>query len=255
MSVEFEGKIVLVTGGASGIGKETARQFLLEGAKVLITDINEAAGEAFCRSVPDPDKVAFFHHDVSTEEGWIDAMNFLRSRFGIMDILVNSAGIAISTPLEEMSLKEWQKQNGVNLDGTFLGVKNAILEMKGRGGAIVNLASIAADVGIFAAPGYCASKAGVKNFTKAAALYCAHYGYNIRVNAIMPGYIETPMVEDVLKTQGEPGSFGEKLRLLHPLGHFGQPEDIAAGILFAASDKAKFMTGTSIPIDGGYLAQ
>ncbi len=255
MSGDFEGKVALITGGASGIGKETARQFLLEGAKVLITDINEEAGLEFCESAPRPTNVAFCKHDVSTEEGWENAISCLNEKFGRMDILVNSAGIAISTPLEEMSLKEWQMQNGVNLDGTFLGVKSAIKEMKGHGGSIVNIASIAADVGIFAAPGYCASKAGVKNFTKAAALYCAQYGYKIRVNAIMPGYIETPMVEGVLKTQGEPGSFGEKLRKMHPIGHFGQPEDIAAGILFAASDKAKFMTGSAIPIDGGYLAQ
>ncbi|MBL4907398.1 MAG: SDR family oxidoreductase [Sneathiella sp.] len=255
MSGEFEGKVALITGGASGIGKETARQFLDEGAKVLITDINEKAGKEFCENVPQKENVAFCKHDVSTEEGWETVRTFLEDRFGQLDILVNSAGIAISTPLEEMSLKEWQMQNGVNLDGTFLGVKFAIKEMKARGGAIVNIASIAADVGIFAAPGYCASKAGVKNFTKAAALYCAQYGYKIRVNSIMPGYIETPMVAGVLKTQGEPGSFGEKLRKMHPIGHFGQPEDIAAGILFAASDKAKFMTGSAIPIDGGYLAQ
>lgn len=255
MGKEFEGKVVLITGGASGIGKETARHFLIEGAKVLITDLNSEGGEAFCRDAPYSENAAFFKHDVATEEGWQDAMSFVREKFGKLDILVNSAGIAISTPLEDMTLKEWQFQNSVNLDGTFLGVKYAIKEMKGRGGAIVNIASIAADVGIFAAPAYCASKAGVKNFTKAAALYCAHYKYNIRVNAIMPGYIETPMVEGVLKQQGTPGSFGEKLRELHPMGHFGQPEDIAAGILFAASDKAKFMTGSAIPIDGGYLAQ
>ncbi|MBL4666668.1 MAG: SDR family oxidoreductase, partial [Sneathiella sp.] len=248
MKQEFEGKIVLITGGASGIGKETARQFLLEGAKVLVTDLNTELGEAFCRGAPNSENVAFFHHDVATENGWQNAMSFVREKFGKLNILVNSAGIAISTRLEDMTLEEWQFQNSVNLDGTFLGVKYAIKEMKGVGGSIVNIASIAADVGIFAAPAYCASKAGVKNFTKAAALYCAHYKYNIRVNAIMPGYIETPMVEGILQQQGTPGSFGEKLRELHPMGHFGQPEDIAAGILFAASDKAKFMTGSAIPI-------
>lgn len=255
MSGEFSGKVALVTGGASGIGAETVRQFYQEGASVLITDLNDKDGMAFAESFQDPARVQFCKLDVASEESWEQAMEFNRQAFGKLDVLVNSAGVAVSTPLEKMSLKEWQFQQSVNLDGTFLGVKNAILEMKGKGGAIVNIASIAAEVGIFAAPAYCASKAGVKNFTKAAALYCAQYNYNIRINAIMPGYIETPMVEGVLKQQGQPGSFGEKLRELHPLGHFGQPEDIAAGILFAASERAKFMTGSAIPIDGGYLAQ
>ncbi len=255
MTGEFSGKVALVTGGASGIGRETVRQFIAAGASVLVTDINETGGFALCEEIGQADRIRFFKLDVASEEAWETAMEFNRAVFGRLDILVNSAGIAISTPLEEMSLKEWQFQNSINLDGTFLGVKNAILEMKEKGGAIVNIASIAAEVGIFAAPGYCAGKAGVKNFTKAAALYCAQYGYKIRINAIMPGYIETPMVSGVLKQQGTPGTFGEKLRKLHPVGHFGQPEDIAAGILFAASDKAKFMTGSAIPIDGGYLAQ
>ncbi len=255
MSGEFSGKVALITGAASGIGRETARQFLMEGASVLITDINEAEGRRFCEELEAPERAKFCTLDVSKEESWEAAIAFNREVFGKLDILVNSAGIAVSIPLEEMSLKDWQFQNSINLDGTFLGVKYAILEMKETAGAIVNIASIAADVGIFAAPGYCASKAGVKNFTKAAALYCGQYGYKIRVNAIMPGYIDTPMVSGVLKQQGTPGSFGEKLRKLHPIGHFGEPEDIAAGILFAASDKAKFMTGSAIPIDGGYLAQ
>lgn len=255
MPGDFQDKIVMITGGASGIGRETARQFLMEGAKVLITDLNEEAGLAFCAATDFPDRIAFLKHDVSTEESWEDAIEFLNNRFGRLDILVNSAGIVLSIPLEEMSLKQWRFQNAVNLDGTFLGVKYAIGNMKGRGGAIVNIASIAADVGMFAAVGYCASKAGVKNLTKASALYCAHHGYNIRVNAIMPGYIETPMVDNIFAPLDEPDMLKKTLERMHPMGHFGQPEDIAAGILFAASEKAKFMTGSAIPIDGGYLAQ
>lgn len=255
MSGDFQDKVVMITGGASGIGREAARQFLKEGAKVLITDLNEEAGQAVCAESNNPDRIAFLKQDVSTEESWEKAIEFLNDRFGRLDVLVNSAGIVLSIPLEEMSLKQWQHQNAVNLDGTFLGVKYAIGNMKGRGGAIVNIASIAADVGMFAAVGYCASKAGVKNFTKAAALYCAHHQYNIRINSIMPGYIETPMVETIFEPVENSDFLKKTLERMHPLGHFGQPEDIAAGILFAASEKAKFMTGSAIPIDGGYLAQ
>jgi 3(or 17)beta-hydroxysteroid dehydrogenase len=255
MSGDFQDKVVLVTGGASGIGAETVRQFLGEGAYVLIADVDDDAGNALCAELQPAERVAFCHLDVSKEDSWQNAMTTVNKQFGALDILVNNAGIVVSTPLEEMSLDEWQLQQSVNLDGVFLGVRNAINEMKGRSGAIVNIGSIASQVGIFAAPAYCASKAGVLNFTKAAALYCAQYKYKIRINAILPGYIDTPLVEGIMDEQGTPGSFGEKLRSLHPIGHFGKPEDIAAGVLFAASDKAKFMTGTAIPIDGGYLAQ
>lgn len=251
---EFDNKVVLVTGGASGIGRETALQFLKQGAKVLITDLNSDGGEDVLKEAGS-DNIAFFRHDVSSEESWQQAMAYLHDVFGPADILVNSAGIALSDKLEDMSLERWQLQQAVNLDGTFLGVKYAIKDMKEKSGAIVNIASIAGEVGIFAAPAYCASKAGVKNFTKAAALYCAQYKYKIRVNAVMPGYIQTPMVEDVLSQQGTPGTFGEKLRKMHPIGHFGEPLDIAEAIMFAASNRSKFMTGVAIPIDGGYLAQ
>ncbi len=172
-----------------------------------------------------------------------------------MDVLVNCAGVSFSDPLEDMTLARWRLQQAVNVDGTFLGVKYAIKEMKARKGAIVNIASIASDVGIFAAVGYCATKGAVKTFTKAAALYCAQYKYDIRVNAIQPGYIETVMVTDVLDVHPQKEALANKIQKMHPMGHFGEPDDIPAGILFAASEKAKFMTGASILIDGGYLAQ
>ncbi len=255
MSGDFQEKVVLVTGGASGIGKETVQQFLAEGAKVVFTDLNEAKGNALCASSDYPDRLRFKRQDVAEEADWEAVFDFVRTEFGTLDVLVNNAGIAISTPLEKMSLEEWRLQHAVNLDAVFLGTRFAIKEMKGRGGAIVNISSVAGEVGIFAAPAYCSSKAAVLNFTKATALYCGQYKYNIRVNAILPGYTETPLVEDVMAQQGSPGSFGEKLKSMHPIGHFGEPADIAAGILFAASDKARFMTGSAIPIDGGYLAQ
>lgn len=249
---EFSGKVVLVTGGASGIGRATALQFATAGAKVLITDVNEAGGNAVCS---EHTALHFAKHDVASEEGWQDVIRILNEKCGPMDILVNSAGVSFSDPLEDMTLARWRLQQAVNIDGTFLGVKYAIKEMKTRKGAIVNIASIASDVGISAAVGYCATKGAVKSFTTAAALYCAQHKYNIRVNAIQPGYIETPMVMDALETHQTPDLLAAKIKQLHPMGRFGEPDDIAAGILFAASDKAKFMTGASIPIDGGYLAQ
>ncbi len=252
---EFSGKVIVVTGAASGIGKATVRQFLAEGAFVVGTDINVEAGSKLSDEINNPAKFHFLQHDVANEDAWVQVLKDVKSIYGPLDVLVNSAGISFSDPLEDMTLERWRTQQAVNMDGTFLGVKHAIHEMKGRGGAIVNIASIASDVGIFAAVGYCATKGAVKSFTKAAALYCAQYNYNIRVNAIQPGYIETPMVRDVLDVHSHKDVLEKKIRDLHPLGHFGEPDDIAAGILFAASDKAKFMTGASIPIDGGYLAQ
>ncbi|MFT6559303.1 SDR family NAD(P)-dependent oxidoreductase, partial [Sneathiella sp.] len=161
MSGEFSGKSVLVTGGASGIGKATVCQFFEQGANVLVTDINEEDGRALVDRLDEPSRVQFFKLDVASEKNWEDAIDFHKATFGRLDILVNSAGISIDKPLEEMPLKDWQFQNSINLDGTFLGVRNAIREMKHEGGAIVNIASILADVGFFGATGYCAGKAGV----------------------------------------------------------------------------------------------
>jgi 3(or 17)beta-hydroxysteroid dehydrogenase len=214
--------------------------------------LNESAGRAIAHEYDD---LHFVKHDVTREESWEKAITAMQDKCGPMDVLVNSAGVSFSDPLEDMSLDRWRLQQAINVDGTFLGVKYAIKEMKSRKGAIVNIASIASDVGIFAAVGYCATKGAVKTFTKAAALYCAQYKYDIRVNAIQPGYIETPMVTDVLGVHQNQDILTEKLKKMHPMGHFGEADDIAAGILFAASEKAKFMTGASIPIDGGYLAQ
>ncbi len=252
---EFSGKVVLITGGASGIGRATALQFLAEGASVMITDVNTAAGDRLIAEQGERPDFAFQPLDVTSEEDWQAAVAALNAKFGPMDVLVNCAGVSFSDPLEDMTLDRWRLQQAVNVDGTFLGVKYAIKEMKARKGAIVNIASIASDVGIFAAVGYCATKGAVKTFTKAAALYCAQYKYDIRVNAIQPGYIETAMVTDVLNLHPQKEVLENKIKKMHPMGHFGEPDDIAAGILFAASEKAKFMTGASIPIDGGYLAQ
>ncbi|WP_025900095.1 SDR family NAD(P)-dependent oxidoreductase [Sneathiella glossodoripedis] len=249
---EFSGKNVFVTGGASGIGHATALKFIEQGATVLITDLNEKAGTEIANN---HENLFFAPHDVADEKSWQQAIAKMKSICGSMDILVNCAGVSFSDPLEDMTLERWRQQQAVNVDGTFLGVKYAIREMKERKGAIVNIASIASDVGIFAAVGYCATKGAVKSLTKAAALYCAQYKYDIRVNAIQPGYIETPMVTDVLHINKDAERLAQKLKKMHPLGHFGEPDDIAHAILFAASDRAKFMTGTSIPVDGGYLAQ
>ena len=174
-------------------------------------------------------------------------------RFGRLDILVNNAGVNLWKKIEDTSLHEWRWLMSVNLDGVFLGTKYAIQAMKKNGGgSIINISSVAGIVGTLDTSAYHASKGGMRLFMKAAALECskAGYGYNIRVNSVHPGVIKTPMVDGLLKDE-------DKMRTAlswHPIGRFGEPEDIAYGVLYLASDESKFITGAELVIDGGWTA-
>jgi NAD(P)-dependent dehydrogenase (short-subunit alcohol dehydrogenase family) len=246
-------KVALVTGGALGLGRAMAVTMAREGAKVVVTDLRDADGaDAVCEIEKAGGAGRFFHHDVTKEEDWSRVIDDTLASFGRLDVVVNNAGIALPGDVEEASVAHWRKLMSCNLDGVFLGTKYGILGIKKgeRGGSIINLSSIEGLVGDPDLAAYNASKGGVRLFTKSAALHCAKTGTGIRVNSIHPGYIWTPMVEM---------GFGEAKRkaliALHPVGHLGQPEDVAWGVVYLASDESKFVTGSELVIDGGYTAQ
>jgi 3(or 17)beta-hydroxysteroid dehydrogenase len=248
-------KVALVTGGALGLGRATALLLAREGAKVVVTDMRDADGADTVSEIEKAGGTAcFFHHNVSLEDEWIKVVNGAVARFGRLDVLVNNAGIAIPGNAEDAPFADWRKVMSVNLDGVFLGVEYAIRAMKqgGHGGSIINLSSIEGLVGDADLAAYNASKGGVRLLTKSAALHCAKTGTGIRVNSIHPGFIWTPMVEN---GPGDAEARRKALIALHPVGHLGEPDDIAWGVVYLASEEAKFITGSELVIDGGYTAQ
>lgn len=255
----LEGKIALITGAASGIGKATAERFAREGAKVALTDIDPDKGEELAEELVKSGHEAFYQTlDVVNPEEWRTVVESVTNRWDRLDILVNSAGIGRAKGLLEMSYDFWHQTISINLDGTFLGTQAAVDSMKDTGGgAIVNISSVLGFVGMSNISAYAASKGGVRLFTKAAAIECANKGYNVRVNSVHPGYIETPMVMRRFDKIAEAEREAEETRLKesHPLGRLGKPEEIASMILYLASDEAAFVTGAEFVADGGYLAQ
>jgi len=249
-----KGKVAIITGGAGGLGKAQALLLSKEGAKVVITDINEEEAKKVVEEIhKQGGEALFIKHDVTREKEWSEVIRRTLERFGKLDILVNNAGVNLWKKIEDTSLEEWQWLMNVNLNGVFLGTKYAMGAMKkSGGGSIVNISSVAGLVGTLDTSAYHASKGGVRLFTKAAALECskAGYDYNIRVNSVHPGVIKTAMVEGLLKDEDK----RKDALSWHPIGRFGEPEDIAYGVLYLASDESKFITGAELVIDGGWTA-
>jgi NAD(P)-dependent dehydrogenase (short-subunit alcohol dehydrogenase family) len=246
-------KIALVTGAASGIGRETAERFAEEGAEVILADIAEERLEVALAALR---RYAGGHQarvlDVTREAAWIDASKWIDATFGRLDILVNNAGYGRFQTLEETSFADWRAIMAVNLDSVFLATKYLLplLARSGKG-SIVNVSSIR---GLVAGPGtgaYCASKAGVRLFTKSTALECAAAGNGVRANSIHPGQVETPLSAAALSDPSRRRSTVDRI----PLGRMGQPVEIAAAIVFLASDASSFMTGAELVVDGGFTAQ
>ena len=249
----IEGKVALITGGSSGIGRASAALFAREGAQVVIADIDEAGGGEAVQEIGE--RASFQRLDVTSEPDWIAAIATVLERLGRLDILVNSAGVGYIKDIEQTTLEEWRFVIGVNLDGVFLGCKHGIGAIKaGAGGAIVNISSVSGLIGGHNLAAYNASKGGVRLLTKSVALHCARQGYNIRCNSVHPAFVDTPMVEAMIVRGRDPEKMRAQLARQVPLGRIGQAEEIAAGILYLASDDSSFMTGTEFVLDGGLTA-
>ena len=252
-----EGKVAVVTGGALGIGRSACLLLAREGAKVAVTDISDEQGEKVTEEIKELGGSAkYWHVDTSNEDEVSSAFSAISSEFGSIDILVNNAGIAgVNKPTHEISEEEWETVMGVNVKGVFLCTKHAIPSMKQSGaGSIINMSSIYGLVGAADLPPYHATKGAVRLMSKNDALIYAKD--NIRVNSIHPGFIWTPLVEQLARDSPEGiEAFRGQLDSRHPIGHVGDPEDIAYGVLYLASDESKFVTGSELVIDGGYTAQ
>lgn len=256
--MRLKGKVAIVTGAASGIGRATAILFGQEGAKVMCADVNAEGAERTARQIADTDgEAASTGADVSKEA---DVQRMVRDtveRWGRLDIMFNNAGVALGLPVTQVSEEAWDRLIDINLKGVFLGCKHAIPEMlKQGGGAIVNTASDAGLMGTAMLSTYSASKGGVVLLTKSLAVEWARQG--IRVNCVCPGVVRTPLLDPFLQQAEQMGAtreaVWERMARGHPIGRVGEPEEVAQAVLFLASDEASFITGVALPVDGGLQA-
>jgi NAD(P)-dependent dehydrogenase (short-subunit alcohol dehydrogenase family) len=259
---QVHGKVAIVTGGASGIGAACAETLAREGAKVLVTDVDDALGTAVVARIKTAGGDAtFLHQDVTDDAAWPDVVATAVRLYGGLHIMVANAGIGVGGLVVEMSLADWRRQTAVNLDGVFLSTKYAIPAMASSGGgSIIMMSSLAGLRGAAGLAGYCATKGGVRLFAKAMAMECAAMGVNIRVNSVHPGIIDTPIWGKTIVGAGAAGGRNaapdphEMAKTATPLARAGQSQDIANGVLFLASDASSYMTGAELVIDGGMNA-
>ena len=257
MSGRVEGKKAFITGGAQGLGAAMARRLAAEGAKVSIADINHAGAQAVAESInaEHGEGTAFaFPLDVTKEDQWIFALEEADAAMGGISVLVNNAGISRGGNIEQLSFEDWKLVMEVNVDSVFLGTKHALKYMRqNQPGSIINISSIAGLIAAHNSPAYNASKAGVWAQSKGIALHCAKQGLDIRSNSIHPTFIDTPILDRLRDQLGKEVAEGKLARQI-PLGHIGEPEDVANAALYLASDESKFMTGAEIKLDGGISA-
>jgi NAD(P)-dependent dehydrogenase (short-subunit alcohol dehydrogenase family) len=245
-------KVAMVTGAASGIGRSTAIAYAREGARVAVVDVDGEGGEQTVERIrQDGGEALFLEADVSNPEDCRAAVQATVDEYGQLDCACNNAGIAgEQNPLADYSLEGWDRLISINLSGVFYCMKYEIPAMLAAGGgSIVNMASILGHVGFAGAPAYVSSKHGVLGLTETAALEYGPQG--IRVNAVGPGFIQTPMIAGLEADQ----AVKEQLIALHPIGRLGEPEEVAELVVWLSSDRASFVTGSYYPIDGGYLAR
>lgn len=250
-----QGKVALVTGGASGIGRETVLLLAREGAQVAIGDIASAAGETLASEINTElggERVMFLHLDVSSESAWTSAIAIVQQRWDRLDILVNNAGILAAGDIETASLQQFQQLMRVNAESCFLGCKHGVRAMREHGGAIVNMASVSSWLPVEGYAAYSASKAVVASLTRSTALHCRSHALDIRVNSVHPDGVYTPMMQASLP----PGVTPEMILFdprTNPKGRAGRPEHIASVVLFLASDEARAMNGAEVHADSAIL--
>ncbi|MDP3738573.1 MAG: glucose 1-dehydrogenase [Hyphomonadaceae bacterium] len=246
------GKVALVTGAASGIGRASAIALGREGACVVLTDVQAKGEEAAAEIRKAGGKARFQMQDVTSEGEWAVVVGGIEKEFGRLDILVNNAGIAVSGMVTDLTFDDWKRQQSVNVDSVFLGTRAALpLMRKGKGGSIINISSIAGLRGAPRLSAYCASKGAVRLFSKAVALECAAIKDGVRVNSIHPGIIDTPIWGQVVPGTNEPLDLDAMSAFRVPLGVKGVPADIANAVVFLASDESRYITGEEMVIDGG----
>lgn len=252
MPGRFDGKVALVTGGSSGIGRAAALAFAKEGAQVAVADVAPAGEETLAQIRAEGGEGLFARADVSSPIEVEALVRTVVRRYGRLDAAFNNAGIeGTMATTADCTEENFDRTIAVNLKGTFLCMKQEIREMLKRGrGAIVNNASVAALVGFQELPAYCASKGGVVQLTRTAALELARSG--IRVNVVCPGVIRTPMIDRITGTDPVAEA---RFVALEPVGRMGRPEEVAAAVLYLCSDEASFVTGIAMPVDGGFVAQ
>lgn len=251
----LKGKTAIITGAGSGMGRATALLFAAEGAKVVLTDIDEAAVQAVAGEIGAAARA--LRQDVADEARWPEIVAAATGAFGSLHILVNNAGSALEGSPESATLDVWRRVHAVNVEGVFLGTRAAIPAIRASGGgSIVNIASRAA---IRAAPTYLAaygsSKGAVREYTMTVAVHCARSGYNIRCNSINPGAIDTPMLQASFDQADDPAARKRMITGRTPLGRMGRPIDIAYAALYLASDESDYVTGTELTVDGGVSCQ
>lgn len=246
-------KVAIITGGASGLGEVTARRMVENDAKVVIADLNEELGNKVADDInkDGEGKALFVKLDVTSEEGWKDAVQKTIDEFGRLDVLVNSAGISIAKTVEDSTIDDFRKSFAINVEGPFLDSNESVKYMKENenGGSIINIVSIAGLRGLQNAAPYSTTKGALRLLTVATAVYYANQNYNVRVNGVYPSYIRTPMLEDVYSDEEI-----EKLKDLIPIGYLGAPENVADNIVYLASDESMYVTGTEQILDGGLTA-
>ena len=249
--MRLQNKVALISGGAKGMGAVEAKLFAKEGAKVVIGDVLETEGKQIEAEINETGgECLFVPLDVTDENQWNEAVAATLRRFGKLDILINNAGIFRTSPVEETSSTEWDQVMDINAKGVFLGAKAAIPAMReAGGGSIINLSSVAGLVGAAYSSAYSASKGAVRLFTKSTAIQYATDG--VRCNSIHPGVIQTDMTKEAIADS----QFKAQRLDPTPLARLGQPEDVAYGALYLASDESSFVTGAELVIDGGWTAQ
>jgi 3(or 17)beta-hydroxysteroid dehydrogenase len=250
MKVEFSRQVVVVTGAAQGIGACTARTFAAAGATVVALDISPSV-ETLASEIGGEGYI----HDVSSVDAWQRLGETIRTRHGRLNVLVNNAATERPCALEQLSIEDWSRTLAVNLTGAFLGCQFAVTLMRdnpdGIPGRIVNVGSMAARLSVATDVAYTASKGGVLSLTRAVAHYCAREGLPIRCNNVSPGAIHTEMLGDFIKASPDPSATRAALNACQPVGHLGEPRNIAEAIMFLASERSGFVTGSDLAVDGG----